>query len=154
MGKEKKSNIIRIAIVGIIIILIILTVGTYTLSKSARKDTEDAVRNVSLLYLGELAERREQVVTSTLENYKRNLDVAIGLIGREDLESKESLQNYQLRMKQLYDLEKFAFIDSYGVIYTSRGTRNDIDEYNLDYKNLTEPVIFIKRPENGVRLSR
>ena len=56
----------------------------------------------------------------------------------------ENLQEYQARMKRLYGLEKFAFVDTDGLIYTSRGTRNDIGIYNFDYKNLTETEIFIK----------
>lgn len=148
MKKEKKNNIFHIAVIGIVIVAVILSVGTYALGKAAGRDTEDAVRNVSLLYLSELAGRREQVVSATLDDYKKDMDIAIGLIDKDDLADTESLQNYQLQMKQLYDLEKFAFIDTNGLIYTSRGTRNDIDEYQLDYNNLTEPSVFIKHPES------
>lgn len=148
MKKENKNNIIRIAIIGSVVVAVILTLGTYALGKSAEKDTEEAVRNVSLLYLSELAGRREQVVSATLDDYKKDMDIAIGLIDKDDLADKESLQKYQLRMKQLYDLEKFAFIDTNGLIYTSRGTRNDIDQYQLDYNNLAEPSVFIKHPES------
>ena len=74
----------------------------------ARKDTESAVRSVSLLYLDELAGRREQVVASTLEDYMGDMDVALGLMESDDISSVKSLQSYQSRMKQLYSLEKFA----------------------------------------------
>ena len=126
------------------IVAIVLIAGTYWSGKSAEKATETAVRNVSLLYLDELAGRREQVVASTLTDYINDLDVAIGLMTSDDLSSVESLQNYQLRMKQLYNLEKFAFVDENGLIYTSRGTRTDIDQYDFDYETLSEPEISIK----------
>ncbi len=148
---QKKNDIIRIAIIGSVIVAIILTVGTFSLARSAGRDTEAAVRNVSLLYLSELTGRREQVVSSILDDYKNDMDIAIGLMEKEDLADKESLQKYQLRMKQLYDLEKFAFVDTNGLIYTSRGTRNDIDQYQFDYNELSEPRILIKHPESKDR---
>ena len=142
--KKRKNSIISIAVAGFLIITIILTLGTLSLGRIAGNDTKEAVRNVSMLYLSELAGRREAVVSSILDDYVRDLDVAAGLLTAEDLSSIENLQAYQLKMKQLYDLDKFAFIDSNGLIYTSRGTRLDIDQYDIDYNNLSDPEISIK----------
>ncbi|MBR1396105.1 MAG: response regulator, partial [Selenomonadaceae bacterium] len=133
---------------GSVIVAVILVLGTFWTGQNASKDTETAVRTVSLLYLDELAGRREQVVASTLSNYIRNMDTAIGILEKDDLSSIEHLQAYQARMKQLYDLEKFAFVDNDGLIYTSRGTRTDIDQYDFDYNKLTEPEISIKHLES------
>ncbi|MBR1397102.1 MAG: hypothetical protein IJ563_06175, partial [Selenomonadaceae bacterium] len=144
MEDEQKSGIIRLAIIGSVIVAVILVLGTLWTGQNASKDTETAVRTVSLLYLDELAGRREQVVSSTLNNYIRNMDTAIGILEKDDLSSIEHLQAYQARMKQLYGLEKFAFVDNDGLIYTSRGTRTDIDQYDFDYNKLVEPEISIK----------
>ena len=146
MKTEKKNrlNSISIAAVGCFIIAVILTIGTFGLGRVAGNGTKVAVRNVSLLYLSELAGRREQVVSSILDDYIRDMDLAVGMLKDSDLSSVENFQEYQFRMKQLYDLDKFAFIDTNGVIYTSRGTRSDIDQYDLDYMSLTEPKILIK----------
>ena len=138
----KSSKVV--ALVGTIAVLLILILGTFWSGKKAGGDTQQAVRNVSLFYLDELAGRREQVVASTLSDYISDMDVAIGLLTAEDLSSTANLQAYQLRMKQLYGLEKFAFVDESGTIYTSRGTRNDIDRYAFDYQSLSEPEISIK----------
>ena len=142
------TNTMRVAIIGAVIVAIILIAGTFWTGKSASRDTESAVRNVSLLYLDELAGRREQVVASTLEDYISDLDVALGLMDADDLSSIKSLQAYQSRMKQLYSLEKFAFVDETGLIYTSRGTRSDIDQYNFDYTTISEPEISIKNEDS------
>lgn len=142
--KKHRVSIISIAVIGFLFIAVILIIGTFSVGRIAGNDTKEAVRNVSLLYLSELAGRREQVVSSELEENIRDLDVAVGLLDKQDLSSVENLQAYQLRMKQLYDLEKFAFIDTNGLIYTSRGTRNDIDHYDIDYMDITEPEISIK----------
>ena len=65
--KIKKSNgMLQAAVVGSIVVALILIVSTIWMGKSASRDTENAVRNVSLLYLEELASRREQVVSSVL----------------------------------------------------------------------------------------
>ena len=142
------KKIMAVAVIGSIVVAAILVLGMVWSGRSASRDTEQAVRNVSLLYLEELAGRREQVVASTLSDYISDLDVAVGLITPDDLSSTEKLQAYQLRMKQLYGLEKFAFVDENGLIYTSRGTRTDIDQYGFDYKTLSEPEISLKN-ENG-----
>ena len=141
-GTNKRTMVV--AIFGSIVVVLVLVLGTIWSGRNASNDTEEAVRNVSLLYLEELAGRREQVVASTLNDYISDLDVAVGLLTSDDLSSTENLQAYQLRMKQLYGLEKFAFVDETGMIYTSRGTRTDIDQYAFDYLSLSEPEISIK----------
>ena len=141
MESKKQASIMWAAITAAIVVAAILIVGSFWNGKSAGADTEKAVRSVSLLYLNELAERREQVVAAKLADYISDMDIAIGLIEKEDLKSIEKLQAYQARMKQLYGLEKFAFVDTTGLIYTSRGTRTDIQLYNIDYNNLQKPEI-------------
>ena len=145
METKKRIGIVGIATIVAPIIVIILVLGTIFTGRHASGDTEMAVRNVTLLFMDELANRREQVVASKLNDYINDLDVAVGLLGKEDLASTASLQNYQLRMKQLYGLEKFAFVDTAGLIYTSRGTRTDIDLYNFDYRTLAKPEISLKK---------
>ncbi|MBR2215382.1 MAG: response regulator [Selenomonadaceae bacterium] len=149
MERAQKSEIRRLAVIGGVIIMVLLGLGTFWTGKNAGEDTQTAVRTVSLIYLDELAGRREQVVASTLASYINNLDVAIGLMDKDDLSDKAHLEAYQARMKQLYGLEKFAFVDMDGLIYTSRGTRTDIDQYSFDYTQLSEPEISIKNPDGN-----
>ena len=149
--KIKRIGITGVTLTGSVLALLFLVFGTLWTGKSASVDTEKAVRNVSLLYLDELATRREQVVSGKLADYISDLDVAIGLLEKSDLSSVSKLQAYQARMKQLYGLEKFAFVDSNGLIYTSRGTRSDIDLYNFDYKKLSEPEISLKNSHSKNR---
>ena len=149
MKEKYNAKYIRLAVIGGIVFAAIMVFGTIWVGRSASADSSDAVRRVSLLFMGEMTERREQVVASTLEEYISNLDVALGLIQPSDIESIESLQAYQTRMKQLYDLEKFAFVDEDGLIYTSRGTRTDIDAYDFDYQNLDDAEISIRTLSDG-----
>lgn len=143
METEQKS-IMKELIIGALVVVIILIIGTFWLETSANKDHDEAIRTVSLLYLDELASRREQVISGKLNDYINDMDIALGLMTPNDLSSVENFQAYQSKMKRLYGLGKFAFVDTEGKIYTSRGTRNDIDAYNIDYKNLNETQIFVK----------
>ncbi len=51
-------------------------------------------------------------------------------------------------MKQLYNLDKFAFVDTDGLIYSSTGIEDNIGEYSFDYRTLSEPEISIFNPES------
>ncbi|MBO5591212.1 MAG: response regulator [Acidaminococcaceae bacterium] len=146
--ESKKNNIVKwVVLVGSIIIAAIVVLGTIWTGQSARKDTEAAVRSVSLLYLNELAGRREQVVASNLQSSISNMRIAIGMMTPEDLQDMEHLQAFQAKMKKLYSLDKFAFVDSNGRIYTSKGIQTDINSYKFDYKALTRPEISVKNEE-------
>ena len=147
MKKGRKNGITTIAIIGSLILAIILVAGTMWMGAHARRDTEDAVRSVSLLYMDELAGRREQVVEDNLQEKIQTINVAVDLMTDEDLSDKAHLEAYQVRMKQLYHLDKFAFVDTEGLIYTSTGSQNNIDEYSFDYRTLSEPEISIFHPE-------
>ena len=131
-------------IIGAIVVAFILIAGTLWMGRSASQDTDEAVRAVSLLYLDELAGRREQVVAANLQSTVDDLRIAVGLMSDDDLDDVEHLQAYQARMKQLYGLEKFAFVDSGGLIYTSEGMQDNIGEYDFDYKTLSQAEISIK----------
>lgn len=145
----KSSAIMRAVLIGGIIVAAILVLGTVWTGQNARKNTEEAVRSVSLLYLNELAGRREQVVASNLKSSINNMRIAIDLMDNVDLQDMKHLQDFQAEMKKLYSLEKFAFVDSNGVIYTSTGLRTDINTYKFDYKSLDGPDISIKDEEGN-----
>ena len=143
MKQGRKNSIITAAIIGGIFIAFILVVGTIWVGQSAKRDTEAAVHSVSLLYLDELAGRREQVVSANLQNKIDDMRTAVDLMTEEDLSDLEHLQAYQARMKKLYRLDKFAFVDTEGRIYTSLGMQDNIDEYRIDYRSISGPEISI-----------
>ena len=117
--------------------------------RSANRDAETAARNVSLLYLDELAGRREQVVEDNLQENIEKIQVAVGMMTGEDLEDEDHLHAYQRRMKELLELEKFAFVDTNGLIYTSQGTQTNIEEYRFDHTMLEEPEVSVLNLQTG-----
>ena len=56
--ESRKNRITHVALIGGIALVMILVFGTIWVGRSAKADTETAVRSVSLLYLDELAGRR------------------------------------------------------------------------------------------------
>ena len=56
----KLKNTVAVTIVGGIIVMLVLVLGTIWMGQNARRDNEEAVRSVSLLYLDELAGRCEE----------------------------------------------------------------------------------------------
>ena len=143
MDNSRKPIRIIVA-TGVAIILILLVAGTIWMSHAARQDTDKAIRKVSLLYLDELAGRREQVVEANLDNRIETIEIAVGLMTDDDLATEEARQAYQARMKALYHLDKFAFVGESGTIYKATGQSDDeIGNYSFDYKNMAGPDISI-----------
>ena len=149
MDTFRKNRTAWIAIAGSLVVAIILIGGTIWMGRNARRSTEEAVRSVSLLYLDELAGRREQVVENNLQGNIEKMRVAIDLMDENDLSDAEHLQAYQARMKRLYTLDKFAFVDTDGLIYTSQGTQTNIDDYLFDYHTITQPEVSVLNPESS-----
>ncbi len=143
MRRTQDKNTITVAIIGSIIVVLILIFGTIWMGRAATRDTLSAVESVSLFYLDELAGRREQIVAQNLAKNIDDMNVALELMTEDDLSDMEHLQAYQARMRRIYKLEKFAFVDETGLIYTSMGTQTNIDEYRFDYLTITEPEISI-----------
>ena len=143
MDKEHKQTSVAAYVVAGLIVIVIMVFGTIFMGQRASTDTERAVKKVSLLYLDELAGRREQVVENNLNRNIEVINVAVALMTDEDKSDISHLQNYQARMKKLYKLKKFAFVDTNGLIYTSLGMQDNISDYSFDHINLTEPEISI-----------
>ena len=140
---SKNSRTRNAVIVGILIVIIIVVAGSLWMGRAARQDTDDAVRAVSLLYLDELAGRREQVVHSNLRNNIDTINVAVELMTDEDLSDDEHRQAYQRRIKTLYNLERFAFVGKSGTVYTSSGEEENADTYLFDPETLSGPDIYV-----------
>ena len=144
----KKNNTARVTIFGSLFIAVILVLGTFWMGQGIKKDTDRMVRKVSTMYLAELAGRREQVVENNLNESIKTINVAIDLMTEDDLSDKAHMEAYQARMKRLYNLDKFAFVDTDGVIYTSLGTQTNIEEYGFNHTTITEPEISVLDSED------
>ena len=141
---SKQKGITLAASLGGLVLVFILVFGTIWMGNIARNDTETAVRSVSLLYLDELAGRREQVVSANMQEKINVIETALDMITEEDLSDDAHLQAYQTRIKRLFNLERFAFFGADGLVYTATGPRAEMDQYHIDYNALNGPEIQLE----------
>ena len=133
------------AVIGIAVLAAILVGGTVLTGQNAHRDASEAAHSVSLLYLDELAGRREQVVEDNLKDNINVIRIALGLLKEEDLSDLDHMRAYQRQIKQLFSLERFAFVDEDGLVYTAdEGVRDEADQYAFDRRTLAEPEISLK----------
>ena len=145
MEGEHRKHTLRIAVIGSAILLIVLVGGAVWMGRSARQDTSEAARSVSLLYLNELAGRREQVVEDNLNNNIKVIQIALDLLNEKDLSDLDHMRSYQRNIKQLFSLERFAFVDEDGLVYTAdEGVRDESGLYSFDYRTLSAPEISLR----------
>lgn len=144
---KKKNSVVEKnywpVIIGAVLIAVIMLASTWWTGEAANESMEEAVRSVSLMYLDELAGRREQVIVSNLHDSVSDISAGISLMDEIDLTDSEHLQSYQRRMKKAFGLERFAFIDTNGTVYTSMGTEPDASKYPFDYRNLSGTKISL-----------
>ncbi|MBR4748354.1 MAG: response regulator [Abditibacteriota bacterium] len=139
-----KNKALVYLIIGGVILAAIIVFGSLWMRSAAGKDTRSVIRSLNSMYLEELAVRREQVVEKNLNENVKLIDIAVGLMTAEDLRDTGHLMAYQSRMKKLFKLERFAFVNTSGHIYTSTGVKYDIDEYPFDYKTIKGPQVAVK----------
>ena len=151
MSIKGQNKMLFAAMAGGIAVALILVIGTAWMGRSASQGTVKAVRSVSLLYLDELAGRRKRVVEDALKSNISKIKIATSLLEENDLKDVEHLKAFQSKMKQLFGLEKFAFVDTEGLIYTSLGIQTDISRYRFNHKTLSGPEISLKDLGNKER---
>ena len=149
--KENRGNLTAlVAVIGAVILAAVLIGGSVWMGQSAHRDTVEAAHSVSLLYLDELAGRREQVVEDNLNKNINVIRIAIRMIEDEDLSDLEQMRAYQRRVKQLFSLERFAFVDDGGLVYTAdEGVRDEMDRYSFDSLNLSGPEISLRNTDSA-----
>ena len=118
MESKRKNRTVLITVICSAVLAVILIGGAFLMAGSAHRDATDAAHSVSLLYLDELAGRREQVVEDKLNSNIQVIRVALEMLDDEDLSDLDHMRNYQRRVKRFFSLERFAFVDENGLVYT------------------------------------
>ena len=145
MEGKNRNRSLRAAVIGSIILAAVMIGGTVWMGQSAHRDTSEVARSVSLLYMDELAGRRGQVVEDKLKDNINVIQVALSLLEKDDLRDLDHLRAYQRQIKQLFKLERFAFVDEDGLVYTADdGIRDEMDQYSFDQQTLSAPEISLK----------
>ena len=145
MSRKKNEPTTYLALAGALLALVILVAGTAWSGATASRETADAAHSVSMLYMDELAGRREQVVEEKLEDSVGTINIAVDLMSDGDLQDVEHLRAYQRHVKRLFNLKRFAFVDANGRVYTAdEGITDDAGLYGFDFATLDGPSITVR----------
>ena len=144
MKEQENKSAVRFLVLVALIVATLVTIGTLRMGQSAKKANDDTVRAISSFYLDELAGRREQVIASNLNSHIRDIRMAGSLLTENDLRDLKHLRAYQTKMRNLYRLDKFAFVGSDGLIYTSQGVRRNLKDYDFDPEKLSGPKTSVR----------
>ena len=139
---NKNRGTVSVAIIGGAIIAALLILSTLWINRSERSGTIEAVHSVSELYLRELTDRREQVITARINIRVDNIQSALKILSSNDLQSVETLSAFLSKMKILFGVDQFAFVNESGTVFTPEGIAQNRDEYSFADETLAAPKIF------------
>ena len=84
----ENKRTISTAIVGGAIIAVLLILSTLWISQRGQSGTNDAVQSVSEMYLRELSARREQGISSRINDCVNNMNTALKFLTPNDDDSR------------------------------------------------------------------
>lgn len=147
-----KSKENKVIIIGGIFVLLLLFISTTWNVQSAQRQTQAVAESISDFYVEELANRRVTIISDALKQNFQYINNAIEAITKEDLSSISSLRNYLGRIRRLYDVEKFSFVDQDGLVYTAHSTSTGKTRYPFLAQGLTEPLVTTVLNYGGEKL--
>ena len=130
-----------IAIAGGIFVILILIFGTAFNVSSAQKETQSVAESVSTFYIEELATRRVSIISDTLKQNFQYINNALDSITKADLSSTESLRHFLGKIRRLYGVEKFSFVDEDLLVYSEHSTITGKSRYSFLSERLSEPLV-------------
>ena len=71
------------------------------------------------------------------------MDNALAVLDEADLRSQGTLRRFLGKVKELYDVDKFALVDENGIVYTEYSTASGLERYSFLSEELTGPMITI-----------
>ena len=135
-----KSRFYKFAVCGGVLVLLLIIMGSILNAKATWVETEDVVDSVSHFYIEELANRRVSIISETLEQNLEYVNNAISIITKEDLSSITSLRQYLGRIRRLYGVDNFSFVDENALVYNEHSTTTGKTRYPFFTKEITKPI--------------
>ena len=122
---------ISVAVIGGAIIAVLLILSTLWINQRGQDDTSEAVHSVSEMYLRELTDRREQVITARINVHVDNIKSALRIVMPADLQSVGTLSAFLGKMRTFCSVDQFAFVDANGTVFTPAGIYANPDNYSF-----------------------
>lgn len=155
----------KIILIGGIVVLLLVVASTIWNMESAKRQTHTVAENLSNFYMEELINRRVSIISDTLKLNYQYMNNALDSITKEDLRSTASLRNYLGRIRRLYGVEKFSFVDEDCLVYTAHSTSTGKSRYPFLADGLSkylvttvlnyggEKLLFIAIPVSGIEFN-
>ncbi len=116
--KNMKISRNKIVITGGLLLIINLIVGTSWNVERAQKETQAVAESVSNFYIEELANRRVSIISDTLNQNFQYITNALDSISENNLSSIENLRSFLGKIRRLYGIQKFSFVDEDFLVYS------------------------------------
>ena len=142
----------KVIFTGGILVLLLIIVSTLWNVQSAQKQTQAVAESVSDFYVEELANRRVTIISDALKQNFQYMNNALDAITKDDLQSIASLRNYLGRIRRLYGVEKFSFVDQDGLVYTAHSTTTGKSRYPFLTEGFFEPLVTTVLNYGGEKL--
>jgi len=142
----------KVIFTGGILVLLLIIVSTLWNVQSAQKQTQAVAESVSDFYVEELANRRVTIISDALKQNFQYMNNALDAITKDDLQSITSLRNYLGRIRRLYGVEKFSFVDQDGLVYTAHSTTTGKSRYPFLTEGFFEPLVTTVLNYGGEKL--
>ena len=142
----------KILFIGGVFVILLLIISTALNVRTAQRQTQAVADNVSNFYVEELATRRVTIISDALKQNFQYINNALDSITKDDLSSITTLRNYLGRIRHLYGVEKFSFVDQDGLVYTAHSTSTGKSRYPFLAQGLSEPLVTTVLNYGGEKL--
>ena len=142
----------KLAFFSGIVVLIVLIVSTILNVHSAQKQTQSVAERISDFYVEELANRRITIISDALKQNFQYINNSLDSITEDDLRSVASLRHYLEKIRHLYGVDRFSFVDQDGLVYTAHSTSTGKTRYPFLANGLTEPLVTTVLNYGGEKL--
>ncbi len=133
---------VSVAVIGGAIIAVLLILSTLWINQRGQDDTSQSVHSVSEMYLRELTDRREQVLTARINVRIDNIRSALKILTPADLQSVETLSAFLGKMKTFCGVDQFAFVNANGTIFTPEGVAPNPEDYPFANETLNASKVY------------
>lgn len=148
-GKRRAGIWVTLA-VGSFLMVVILS--AWWLQKSSQDTTEEAVYEVSKLFLEELTRQKTNQFADIADSQMQQLSVTIHAIREADMASRKAMESFIGQMRKSNDFDFLALIDTEGAIYTEDSSFGSGFHFPVPDKDFAEPIMSFGQNIDGRNL--
>lgn len=137
-------NSIRSAVMivaGGVLATLVFIMTSIWVTDAADRGAEESANSVSEFYIEELTHQKVQGILGEIRRNYNYIENALSEITESDLESKASLRRYLKKIRNLYGIDTFSFVDENNILYTGISTSTISEQYLFIQGNGIDPTL-------------